>query len=112
MRTAHQSPPVRTDPELRQVIADAAAGLGLRDHLMPSGAGHDAQIVAGIAPVGMIFVPSRGGVSHAPPEDTSDAALVRGADVLLGAALRLTATAIDADQDQGELSAMARNGTP
>ena len=39
----------------------------------------------------MIFVPSHGGVSHAPLEDTSDAALARGADVLLHAALRLTA---------------------
>jgi N-carbamoyl-L-amino-acid hydrolase len=67
---------------------------------MPSGAGHDAQIVASIAPVGMIFVPSNGGVSHAPLEDTSDAALVHGADVLLRAALRLTASANAADRGQ------------
>jgi N-carbamoyl-L-amino-acid hydrolase len=98
VRTAHQSAPARTDPELRQVIADAAAELGLPGHVMPSGAGHDAQIVARIAPVGMIFVPSRGGVSHAPSEDSSDAALMHGADVLLGAALRLAAGSNAADQ--------------
>lgn len=100
VRTAHRSAPARTDPELRQVIADAAAGLGLAGHVMPSGAGHDAQIVASIAPAGMIFVPSRGGVSHAPAEDTSDAALVSGADVLLGAAFRLIGGADAADHDQ------------
>lgn len=87
--TAHRSPPARTDPELRQVIADAAAELGLPSQLMPSGAGHDAQIVARVAPVGMIFVPSHRGVSHAPAEHTDADALVRGADVLLSATLRL-----------------------
>lgn len=91
VRTAHQSAPARTDPRLRQVIAEAAAELGLAGQVMHSGAGHDAQILARIAPVGMIFVPSRGGVSHAPSEDTSDAALISGADVLLGAASRLAA---------------------
>ena len=100
VETVHQSPPARTDPGLRQVIADAAAELGLSGQVMPSGAGHDAQIVASIAPVGMIFVPSNGGVSHAPLEDTSDAALVHGADVLLRAALRLTASANAADRGQ------------
>jgi beta-ureidopropionase / N-carbamoyl-L-amino-acid hydrolase len=98
VQTVHQSAPARTDPKLRQVIADAAAELGLSGQVMPSGAGHDAQIVARIAPVGMIFVPSRGGVSHAPSEDSSDAALVHGADVLLGAALRLAAGVNAADQ--------------
>ncbi len=107
----HQSPPVHTAPELRRVIADAAADLALTGHLMPSGAGHDAQIVASLAPVGMIFVPSRGGVSHAPGEDTSDDALVSGADVLLRAACELTAgpaLTTGPDQDQSALSAMVR----
>ena len=102
VKTVHQSPPARTDPELRQTIADAAAELGLPAHLMPSGAGHDAQIVSRIAPVGMIFVPSRGGLSHAPLEDTSDAALVSGADVLLRAAFRLAVSRCRADQGQDE----------
>lgn len=108
--TAHRSPPARTDPELRQVIAGAAAELGLASKLMPSGAGHDAQVVAGIAPVGMIFVPSHRGVSHAPSEDTSDDALVRGADVLLNAALRMAAPVSAADRDADQFSAIP--GTP
>ncbi len=126
VQTTLRSPPARTDPGLREVIATTAAELGLPGQVMPSGAGHDAQIVARIAPVGMIFVPSRGGVSHAPSEDTSDAALVRGADVLLRAAFRLaagpasagqasagqvSAGQVSASQDQDELGTMVRNGT-
>lgn len=81
--------PVPTDPALRDVITAAARELGLSHRTMPSGAGHDAQIIAAIAPIGMIFVPSRGGVSHAPDEDSDDAHLIAGAEVLLRAALRL-----------------------
>jgi N-carbamoyl-L-amino-acid hydrolase len=79
--------PVATDDVLSGAIADAADELGLRHLRMDSGAGHDAQIVAAIAPIGMIFVPSRDGVSHAPQEDTDDAHLVAGADVLLHSVL-------------------------
>lgn len=53
---------------------------------MPSGAGHDAQILAGIMPSGMLFVPSIGGVSHHYAEDTSDADLVLGCQVFVDAA--------------------------
>ena len=50
---------------------------------MTSGAGHDAQMIARIAPAAMIFVPSRAGISHNPREHTDDAQLVQGAQVLL-----------------------------
>jgi N-carbamoyl-L-amino-acid hydrolase len=50
---------------------------------MPSGAGHDAQDLAKIAPIGMIFVPSVGGISHAPDEFTSALDMANGASVLL-----------------------------
>ena len=60
---------------------------------MFSGAGHDAQIMAKIAPVGMIFVPSRDGISHAPQEHTDDVHLVAGADTLLRTVL-LTTTGV------------------
>ena len=50
---------------------------------MTSGAGHDAQMIARIAPAAMIFVPSRGGISHNPREHTDEAHLVCGAQVLL-----------------------------
>ncbi|TDC79577.1 M20 family metallo-hydrolase [Streptomyces hainanensis] len=80
---------VRTDPRLRQEIAAAAADLGLACEAMPSGAGHDAQVVADIAPVGMIFVPSVDGVSHVPAERTAPEHLTAGAEVLLRTVLRL-----------------------
>ncbi len=80
-------PPVPTDARLLACVAEAAAGLGLPRTTMPSGAGHDAQVMAALGPVGMCFVPSRGGVSHAPQEGTDDADLVAGARVLLGALL-------------------------
>lgn len=85
------SAPVATDPVLRRAIVEAADALGLAQLSLPSGAGHDAQIVASLAPIGMIFVPSSDGISHAPAEDTPPEALVRGADVLLRTVLRLGA---------------------
>jgi N-carbamoyl-L-amino-acid hydrolase len=80
--------PTDTDPALREMIAGAAKDLGLATLTMFSGAGHDAQIVAEAAPVGMVFVPSRAGISHAPAESTDERHLIDGANVLLGAALR------------------------
>ena len=56
---------------------------------LPSGAGHDAQMMAQIAPMGMIFVPSVGGVSHSPKELTYWDDCARGADVLLGAVMEM-----------------------
>jgi N-carbamoyl-L-amino-acid hydrolase len=58
---------------------------------MPSGAGHDAQILAGIMPSGMLFVPSIGGISHHYAEDTSDQDLVLGCQVFVDAAAALLA---------------------
>jgi N-carbamoyl-L-amino-acid hydrolase len=84
-----RSAPVSTSAELRAAVEESAGALGLPHETLPSGAGHDAQIIAAVAPVGMIFVPSRGGVSHVPDEDTSPADLVAGAQVLLGTALRV-----------------------
>ncbi|WLQ32273.1 Zn-dependent hydrolase [Streptomyces castrisilvae] len=81
--------PVPTDPGLQDLIASCADGLGHGHTRLPSGAGHDAQIVAAVAPTGMIFVPSLKGLSHTPEEDTAPADLVAGADVLLRAALAL-----------------------
>ncbi len=72
-----------TDERLRQVVADAAADLGLPFMRMPSGAGHDAQSIALLAPVGMIFVPSRSGISHSPREFSSPDDVVAGINVLL-----------------------------
>ncbi|MCX5199371.1 M20/M25/M40 family metallo-hydrolase [Streptomyces sp. NBC_00249] len=84
-----RSQPARVDDALTKAIADSATELGLPWQALPSGAGHDAQIVAGNAPIGMIFVPSINGLSHVPEEDTATADLAAGAEVLLSTALRL-----------------------
>ena len=76
------------DPRVQSVIGAAAEGLALRHQALPSGAGHDAQSMAALGPMGMIFVPSVGGVSHSPRELTSWEDCARGADVLLHAVLR------------------------
>ncbi len=75
--------PAPTDERLRQVIEQSAASLGLSHRRMPSGAGHDAQEIAHLAPMAMIFVPSRDGISHAPQEFTAPQDIANGADVLL-----------------------------
>jgi len=89
--TATRVAPVATDPALRTLLERSAAGLGLSTLSLPSGAGHDAQVVAAIAPIGMIFVPSIGGLSHVPEERSHPADLVSGAEVLLRAALAIAA---------------------
>jgi hydantoinase/carbamoylase family amidase len=81
--------PVTLDPGVREVIAGAAAGLDLTAIELPSGAGHDAQALAGVTPAGMIFVPSAGGVSHQPGERTRWEDCVNGANTLLHATLGL-----------------------
>ncbi|MBT8488659.1 MAG: Zn-dependent hydrolase [Gemmatimonadetes bacterium] len=78
-----------TDPRLRDMIEDSATELGLSSQRMPSGAGHDAQSMALIGPVGMIFVPSVDGISHAPEERTELADVVNGSNVLLRTLLSL-----------------------
>ncbi|VVD90514.1 Zn-dependent hydrolase [Pandoraea fibrosis] len=75
--------PVVFNAELADIIEASAKRRGLSYKRMTSGAGHDAQMIARIAPAAMIFVPSRGGISHNPREHTDDDQLVRGAEVLL-----------------------------
>jgi beta-ureidopropionase / N-carbamoyl-L-amino-acid hydrolase len=89
------SEPAPTDERMRRVIAKAATSLGLTHKLMPSGAGHDAQDMTHIAPTGMIFVPSVGGVSHSPKEYTSPEDMANGANVLLRTVLAIDAGALD-----------------
>lgn len=90
---ASTTPPVRLDAELSAVIERAATGLGLSSRRLPSGAGHDAQVMAAVAPTGMIFVPSRDGRSHSPRESTSWEDVAHGADVLLAALLEVAGVA-------------------
>ena len=76
---------------VQAAIGKAAGALSLKTSLLPSGAGHDAQQIARLCPMGMIFVPSVGGVSHSPRELTTWEDCARGANVLLGAVLELDA---------------------
>jgi beta-ureidopropionase / N-carbamoyl-L-amino-acid hydrolase len=85
----HTNRPALSDPTIRAVIGDAVQGLGLSSQLMPSGAGHDAQDLARICPMGMIFVPSVKGISHSPLEFTRPEDVTNGANVLLQTILRL-----------------------
>ena len=85
--------PVRMSPRVQAAIEATAAELGLPTRRMPSGAGHDAQVLAAVTDAGMIFVPSQGGRSHRPDEWTDWPALERGANMLLGTLLRLAASA-------------------
>jgi beta-ureidopropionase / N-carbamoyl-L-amino-acid hydrolase len=81
--------PARTDKHFQMVIAESARGLGLSTRLIPSGAGHDAQEMANLGPIGMIFIPSVGGISHSPKEYSRPGDIENGANVLLETVLSL-----------------------
>ncbi|MBV8051007.1 MAG: Zn-dependent hydrolase [Acidobacteriaceae bacterium] len=81
--------PVPCSNLVQKAIRESCIDLGLQYRMLPSGAGHDAQMMAALGPMGMIFVPSVAGVSHSPNEFTTDEDCVRGAEVLLHTILRL-----------------------
>ena len=89
------SEPAPTDIRMRKIIETAARDLGYSHRTMPSGAGHDAQDMVHIAPTGMIFVPSVGGVSHSPNEFTTPDAMAKGADVLVHTIIAIDAGALE-----------------
>ena len=75
-------PPIPMDDKIMGAILSACENQNAKYMKMPSGAGHDAQIIARIAPVGMIFVPSKDGISHNPNEFTKPEQLEKGAEIL------------------------------
>ena len=77
------SHPALTDKGFQKLIDDTAKSMGFSTKVMPSGAGHDAQEIARIGPVGMIFVPSISGISHSPKEFSRPQDIENGANVLL-----------------------------
>ena len=81
--------PEPTNGEIRNAIFDASNDLKLKSKFMPSGAGHDAQEMAQICPIGMIFVPSKNGISHSPKEYSSPKDISNGANVLLHTVLKI-----------------------
>lgn len=81
--------PVIFPGEMVAMVQDVAKTRGYSSRRLPSGAGHDAQMMARVCPAGMIFVPSVGGLSHNVREHTEPKDLAAGADVLLGLIERL-----------------------
>jgi beta-ureidopropionase / N-carbamoyl-L-amino-acid hydrolase len=86
-RSLTNSAPALSDPRVMAWVDSSTTTLGLSRQAMPSGAGHDAQEMAHIAPMGMIFIPSVGGISHSPKEFSHAADITNGANVLLNAVL-------------------------
>ncbi|OEZ29971.1 allantoate amidohydrolase [Variovorax boronicumulans] len=88
-RTLARFEPVQFDERLVRLVEASAHARGLSHRRMTSGAGHDAQMMARIAPAAMVFVPSVRGISHNPKEHTASADLAQGANVLLDVVLGL-----------------------
>ena len=82
-----RNPPALASPEIQRAIERASTSLGLAAVRLPSGAGHDAQMMAQLGPMGMIFVPSVAGISHSPKELTRWQDCANGANVLLHSVL-------------------------
>ena len=85
VRRIKSSQPSLTDEGLKAVLIRQAEQQGYRHLALPSGAGHDAQNLASIMPIGMLFVPSLGGISHSPLEDSRHEDIEATVNVLLGA---------------------------
>jgi N-carbamoyl-L-amino-acid hydrolase len=83
------SAPTPFDPEVLSEVSSAIAALGLPEHRLWSGAGHDARYLADICPSAMIFVRSRAGLSHCEAEFSAQEDIAAGANTLLQTALRL-----------------------
>jgi N-carbamoyl-L-amino-acid hydrolase len=83
MRTLARFEPVEFDPEMVDLVETTAQRLGHSTRRMPSGAGHDAQMLARVCPTSMVFVPSVNGLSHNIAEYTTPADIEAGANVLL-----------------------------
>ena len=75
------------------MLHEEAQRLGLQALAMPSGAGHDAQTMQALCPSALIFVPSRGGISHSPREWTDWSDIEKGANLMLSALIRLSGAA-------------------
>jgi N-carbamoyl-L-amino-acid hydrolase len=87
-----RNPPALATEEVQRAIERASTSLGLTHRRQPSGAGHDAQMMAQLSPMGMIFVPSVGGISHSPRELTTWQDCANGANILLAAVLEMDRT--------------------
>jgi N-carbamoyl-L-amino-acid hydrolase len=90
-KVVDKTAPVTVAPRLTALIEEECRSLGYPSMRLTSGAGHDAQILAGACDSGMIFIPSPDGVSHAPGERVDWDDLEKGANLLLRTLVRLAA---------------------
>lgn len=88
-RLVDKTTPVTIAPRIVSLIEEECRTLGYPSMRLTSGAGHDAQILAGACDVGMIFIPSPDGISHAPGERLNWDDLEKGANLLLRTLVRL-----------------------
>ena len=102
--------PVLFDPGVVELVERQAKELGHSVMRMPSGAGHDAQMLARVCPTAMVFTPSEQGLSHNPAEYTAPADLQAGADVLLQVMLALALEADDLEADTVEADTEETDG--
>ena len=86
-----ETPPVPLPATMRDTLVATCQDLGLEPAVLPSGASHDAQQVNQVTPTGMIFIPSRDGISHDPAESTDIDDVALGTTVLAASLLRLDA---------------------
>ncbi|RIV28732.1 Zn-dependent hydrolase [Alicyclobacillaceae bacterium I2511] len=89
VQTLQRIAPVECAPSLRGVLHQSCEELGVSGFDLVSGAGHDGMQLVDLCPVGMVFVPSREGISHQPEEWTSPVDCIMGTQVLYQAALHL-----------------------
>jgi hydantoinase/carbamoylase family amidase len=82
LRETHRKEPIALDPSLQDALEEAAREEGASTMRLPSGAGHDAMVLAHHVPAAMLFVPSRGGLSHTPEEFSEPRHCELGARVL------------------------------
>ena len=87
--------PALMDQRLMNILKEVSSDLGYTNMVLPSGAGHDAQDMALIAPSAMIFVPSVDGISHSPNEFTEFEMIFKGANVLLNSLKKIDKTKLD-----------------
>jgi N-carbamoyl-L-amino-acid hydrolase len=88
-RPLSDAPGVYCDETFQDALQEAAAHYGTSHRKMPSGAGHDAMQVANVCPIGMLFVPSLGGRSHTPDEQSRPKDIQQAAQVMLRALVNL-----------------------
>jgi N-carbamoyl-L-amino-acid hydrolase len=89
-RVVDQVDPVIIPDSIKNLMKTECDNLGYDSMMLPSGAGHDAQIIASVADVGMIFIPCEDGLSHSPKENIKWEDLDRGANLLLQMLIHLS----------------------